>query len=99
MYVSLHTTIKLIIAMKHVCTYILAPSCYVTTNCIGEPINSSTYSDCCMNYGVSYDLDGQCQPCPSTRKCTASTLHKLLFVCILLVVTTHAFGVHTTEYH
>ena len=48
---------------------ILVPSCYLTTNCIGEPINSSiTYSDCCMNFGVSYDLDGRCQPCPSTSK-------------------------------
>ena len=98
MYVSLHTTIKLIIAMKHVCTYIPAPSCYVTTNCIGEPINSSiTYSDCCMNYGVSYDLDGQCQPCPSKRKCIASTLHKLLFVCILLCCNYTCIKVYTQQ--
>ena len=49
--------------------YITVPSCYVTTNCTGEPINNSiTYSDCCMNFGVSYDLNGRCQPCPSTSK-------------------------------
>jgi len=49
--------------------YITVPSCYVTTNCIGEPINASiTFSDCCANFGVSYDLDGQCYPCPSTSK-------------------------------
>ena len=54
---------------KIMCLYIPGPSCYVTTNCIGEPINSSiTYSDCCMNFGVSYDLDGRCQPCPSTSE-------------------------------
>ena len=47
--------------------YIAVPPCYVTTNCIGEPINSSiTFSDCCMNFGVSYGLDGRCQPCPIT---------------------------------
>ena len=53
----------------HAHVYIPVPSCYVTTNCIGEPINSSiTYSDCCMNFGASYDLNGRCQPCPSTSK-------------------------------
>ena len=45
------------------------PSCYVTTNCIGEPINSSiTFAECCTTYGVSYNLDGRCQPCPHTSK-------------------------------
>ena len=53
--------------VRTVFVYIAVPSCYVTTNCIGEPINSSiAYSDCCMNFGVSYDLDGRCQPCPIT---------------------------------
>ena len=34
--------------------------------CTGEPINSSiTFTDCCTNFGVSYDFDGQCQPCQS----------------------------------
>ena len=60
-------------AAKHylLCTYvyIAVPSCYVTPSCIGEPINSSiTFADCCTNFGVSYDLDGRCQPCPSTSK-------------------------------
>ena len=46
------------------------PSCYVTTNCVGEPINSSiTFAECCATYGVSYNLDGRCQPCPYTSKC------------------------------
>ena len=49
--------------------YFAVPSCYVTTNCIGEPINSSiTFAECCATYGVSYNLDGRCQPCPYTSK-------------------------------
>ena len=72
MYMSSHDLIALTYGyeLKATCMYaITAPSCYVTTDCIGEPINSSiTYSDCCMNFGVSYDLDGRCQPCPSTSK-------------------------------
>ena len=48
---------------------ITVPSCYVETNCIGEPINSSiTFAECCTNFGVSFDFDGQCQPCPSTSR-------------------------------
>ena len=48
---------------------IAAPSCYITSDCVGEPINSSiTFSDCCTNFGVSYNIDGRCQPCPSTSK-------------------------------
>ena len=51
------------------CVLITVPSCYVTTNCIGGPINASiTFSDCCANFGVSYDLDGRCYPCPHTSK-------------------------------
>ena len=63
---------------NRVCTYLVfvhnilnlfltVPSCYVTTGCTGEPINSSiTFADCCTIFGASYDLDGQCQPCQST---------------------------------
>ena len=66
MFIRTHVCIAVNLKF-YVCTYIPVPSCYVTTDCIGEPINSSiTYSDCCMNFGVSYDLDGRCQPCPST---------------------------------
>ena len=47
-------------------TNFVVPSCYVTTNCIGEPVDSAlTFADCCTNVGVSYDLDGRCQPCPT----------------------------------
>ena len=61
---------------SYVCMYIAEPSCYIKTNCIGEPINKSvTFSDCCINFGVSYDLDGRCQACPRISKyfnfCTA----------------------------
>ena len=79
--------------------YIPVPSCYVTTNCIGDPINSSiTYSDCCMNFGVSYDLDGRCQPCPNTSKCITSILHKFNDdICLYTyVVHIYIFGMHTT---
>ena len=52
------------------CVCIPVPSCYVTTDCTGEPINSSvTFGDCCINFGVAYDLDGRCQPCPRTSEC------------------------------
>ena len=83
----------------YICTYIPGPSCYVTTSCIGEPINGSiTYSDCCMNFGVSYDLDGRCQPCPSTSKCTASVLHKLLFACTYIIMLyLHMYLVYTQQ--
>ena len=68
-------------------TYIPVPSCYVTTNCIGEPINSSiTYSDCCINFGVSYDLDGRCQPCPSTSKYIFASANLIvIFACICCI--------------
>ena len=47
--------------------YFAVPSCYATTNCNGGLINSSiTFADCCANFGASYDLDGQCQRCPTT---------------------------------
>lgn len=47
------------------------PSCHVTTNCAGEPVNISiTFDDCCKNHGVAYDLDGRCQPCPTRSKVT-----------------------------
>ena len=75
------------------------PSCYVTTNCIGEPINSSiTFAECCTTYGVSYNLDGRCQPCPYTSKCfvtfkmllvknmlqiLCNTLHIILYLSVL----------------
>ena len=53
----------------YVYAFIAVPSCYKTTNCIGEPLNKSvTFGDCCINYGVSYDLDGRCQRCPRTSK-------------------------------
>ena len=50
--------------------YITVPSCYVRTNCIGQPINSLiSYFNCCANFGgISYDLDGRCQLCPNTSK-------------------------------
>ena len=49
--------------------YITVPSCYITPSCIGEPINKSiTFYDCCKSYGIAFDLDGQCQSCPSTSK-------------------------------
>ena len=64
--------------------YITVPSCYVTTSCIGEPIKSSiTFSDCCTNFGVSYDLDGRCQPCPSTSEyCCKMCYTMYLFNCV-----------------
>ena len=73
---------------ENVFVYIAVPSCYATTNCTGEPINSSiTYSDCCMNFGVSYDLDGQCQPCPTTSMysqvcCTDVIVIDSTYLCI-----------------
>ena len=49
-------------------------------DCIGEPINSSiTFSDCCTDFGVSYNLDGQCQPCPNTSKYLHNSLHNEIF--------------------
>jgi len=62
---------------------ITVPYCYVTTECIGEPINTSiTFSDCCANFGVSYDWDGRCFPCPSTltSKYYQNIFYKI-FVC------------------
>ena len=46
------------------------PSCFINPTCSGEPLNVSlTFSECCLNYaGVSYDLDGRCQPCPPTSE-------------------------------
>ena len=50
------------------------PSCYVTTNCFGGLINRSiSFSDCCANFGASFNFNGRCQRCPSTSK------HFLLF--------------------
>lgn len=48
----------------------VVPSCYVTPTCSGEPLNVSlTFSECCLSSaGVSYDLDGRCQPCLPTSK-------------------------------
>ena len=60
---------------------ITVPSCYVTPNCIGEPINSSvTFTDCCLYFGVSYNLDGQCQPCPSTSECFVDNFLLLMHI-------------------
>ena len=68
-YKSIHTSWPNIYSLYCVHMYATVPSCYVIPNCNGEPINSSiTFSDCCMNFGVSYDLDGRCQPCPITSK-------------------------------
>ena len=56
--------------------YITVPSCYITPSCIGGPINSSiTFVDCCQNFGISYDLDRQCLPCPSTSKYLHGHMH------------------------
>ena len=73
--------------------YVIAvPSCFVTPNCIGEPINSTiTFADCCTNFGVSYDLNGQCQPCPSTSK------HKIL-LCNTYEICIYITFVHTYIY-
>ena len=69
MYVCSYFGVHKCIHMVCVLVCIAVPSCYVTTNCNGEPINSSiTYSNCCLNFGVSYNLDGRCQPCPTTSK-------------------------------
>ena len=75
----------------YVLVCIAVPSCFVTTNCNGEPINSSiTYSDCCMNFGVSYDLDGRCQLCPIISKyfkiyvVTYITIYYTMHTCIVI---------------
>ena len=55
------------------------PSCYIATNCTGEPINGSiSFAECCSNFGVSYDLDGRCQPCPTTR--LSEFMHNIMYV-------------------
>ena len=83
----------------HICVYITVPPCYVTTNCLGEPINGFiSFSECCANFGVSYELGRQCLPCPSTSKliCYAMymylfnlcyTLHKITLISITYVCT------------
>ena len=49
--------------------YYTVPSCYITTDCNGEPINRFiTFDDCCMNFGFSYNLNGRCQSCPNQSK-------------------------------
>ena len=66
-YVCIVCTHKLSSLNIHM--YITVPSCYITPRCIGEPVNKSiTFYDCCKSYGVAFDLDGRCQPCPSTSK-------------------------------
>lgn len=49
--------------------HFIVPLCYAANNCIGRPINNFISSDCCMNFGSSYLLSGQCYSCPSTSKC------------------------------
>jgi len=57
------------------------------TDCIGGPINASiTFSDCCTNYGVSYDLDGRCYPCPQTSKHSQNIFTE--YVCVHMYICT-----------
>lgn len=59
------------IKSTYVCMLFLftVPSCYITTNCRGRPINRSiSFSDCCTNFGASFNFNGRCQPCPNTSK-------------------------------
>ena len=76
MYVYVH-----IVVMTLIYVHITVPSCYVTPNCTGEPINSSvTFTDCCLYFGVSYNSDGQCQPCPSTSECFVDNFLLLMHI-------------------
>ena len=41
------------------------PSCYVTSNCTGQPIDGTvSLTECCLRFGASYDLSRRCLPCP-----------------------------------
>ena len=49
----------------------LVPSCYVSTNCNGNPIGnvSTTFFECCTSLsGVSFELEKQCRMCPTSGK-------------------------------
>ena len=54
-----------------ICIYYinLVPSCYVNTNCNGNPIGNvaTTFSECCtILSGVSFELERQCRMCPTS---------------------------------
>ena len=72
MYVHMYICLYICIILIVFCLdyfHFTEPSCYVATNCNEGLINRSiAFSDCCTNFGASFDFNGRCQPCPSTSK-------------------------------
>ena len=76
----------------HSCTlykYIFTvPSCYVTSDCTGQPINKTvSLTECCLSFGESYDLDSRCLPCPDMGTLFGIIMYTIFWKFIILLET------------